>query len=144
MNSLLAISVDPSDLDFGSLYIGDDTGTTDYTKAIVNTGNVAFDIAINPFGSIINDGKSMDCSPSGSLDDSNLKYSLVASTDYSTKTSLTSDATLGTQILTFDLAEQTSGSTGSTKNVYFGMGLLPTDTVSGDCSGNLQITAMQN
>ena len=144
LRELYALDIDSSSaLDFGTLAIGQDTGTTDQTVTVYNIGNMAIDLILEPYGSSENDGYSMACT-GGNLDDSDIKYSLSSGVDYDSKTELTSGA--GTTVSNFDLDRQTSGTApSSSRKVHFGFGIQSSETGrSGSCSGKLMFTALVN
>ena len=141
MKELLALDVEDGEIDFGSLAIGDDTGTTDFTKAINNSGNVNMTIDLNPWGAAFNDGTSMNCT-TGTLDDTDLRVATSATQAYAGRTQLTADAGTGTSVPSFYIAPQTSGVNPSQGTLYFGMGIGATETPTGYCTGNLMFTAI--
>ena len=132
MNSLIALDVTAT-INYGTLALGTNTGTTDYTTTVTNTGNRQIDIQLDGYGSTDGDGKAMVCTI-GSITIGNERYSLTAATAWSAKTQLTDTATT---LTTFDLAKGAS----STKNVYWGFG-MPSSGVGGSCSGKVNFTAV--
>ena len=145
LRELYALDIDSSSaLDFGSLAIGSDTGTTDSAVTVYNIGNTVIDLILEPYASSEDDGNSMSCT-GGALADSDLKYSLSSGVAYSSKTSLVSGAS-PVEDTSFDLARQTSGTTpSSSKDVYFGFGIQSSETGrSGTCTGTLMFTAAVN
>jgi len=137
MNSLAALDATAS-LDYGTLAIGGDTASVDETSIITNKGNTTIDIQLSGYGSTSDDGNSMVCDV-GSVVISYEKYSVSASTAYASKTSIT--GTPGDNSLTsFDLAKGSS----STKNVYWGFGIPSGSKIGGNCTGNVEFTAVAN
>lgn len=141
MNNLLALDVADGVLDFGTLAVGADTGTSDVSKVITNNGNTDMGIKLNVWGSLQNDQHSMNCT-TGYTEPGDLKVSNAASTAYASKTALASSADDGTTYGAFSLARQTSGVTGSTGNLYFGMGVSASGNPTDTCTGNLMFTAI--
>jgi hypothetical protein len=132
MNTLVALDVTAT-INYGTLALGANTGTTDQTTTVTNTGNTQIDIQLDGYGSTDGDGKAMVCTI-GSIPIGNERYSLTAATDWASKTQLTDTPTT---LTTFDLPKGAS----STKNVYWGLG-LPTTGVGGTCSGKVNFTAV--
>lgn len=144
LRELYGLDIDSSSaVNFGSLAIGENTTNSDQTVPVYNIGNTVIDLILEPYASTEDDGASMSCT-GGTLDDSDLRYSLSSGTDYSSKTALVSGA--GTTVGSFDLARQTSGTTpSSSKNVYLGFGIQSSETGrSGTCTGTLMFTATTN
>lgn len=132
MDTLIALDVTAT-INYGTLALGADTGTTDQTTTVTNTGNAQIDIQLDGYGATDGDGYSMTCTI-GTIPIGNERYSLTAATDWSTKTQLTDTATT---LTAFDLAKGAS----STKDVYWGFG-LPSTGVGGSCSGKVNFTAV--
>jgi hypothetical protein len=133
MGSLTAISVTTS-ISYGALALNANTGTTDQTTVVTNTGNRNIDTQVGGYGASSGDGYSMTCTV-GTIPVANEKYSLIASTAYASKTALptnTSPNTVTTAI--------TKGAS-ATGNIYWGMG-LPATGVGGSCSGKVNFTAV--
>ena len=119
---------------YGELALGANTGTGDQTTTVTNTGNDnPIDIQLDGYGSIDGDGKAIVCTI-GSITVGYERYSLSASTDWSSKTQLTDTATT---LSSFDLAKGVS----STKGVYWGLG-MSSSGASGSCSGKVNFTAV--
>lgn len=136
INTLSALDV-ASTISYGSLGLGADTGTTDQTTTITNTGNLTISMMLSGYGSVEGDGKSMICSI-GSINVSSQKYSIAASQDYSAaKTSLTTSPAV---VTSFSISKTTT-STPSTGNIYWGLG-MPPNGVGGSCSGLVVFTAI--
>ena len=135
MNTLTALNVTTT-IAYGALALGANTGTTDQTTVVTNTGNNdPIDIQLDGYGAIDGDGYSMTCTI-GTIIIGNERYSLTAATDWSTKTLLTDTAA---NVSTFNLAKGAS----STKNVYWGFG-MPSTGVGGSCTGKVNFTAITN
>ena len=134
MDSLTALSV-TSTINYSSLALGADTGSTDQTTVVTNTGNRTMDSQVDGYGSGDGDGYSMVCTI-GAATIGNEKYSLLASTAYASKTALTDTAF---QLTSFNLAKGAS----STKNIYWGMG-VPASGVGTSCTGKVVFTAVNH
>ena len=132
MSSLAALNTTGS-VSYGVLGLGADTGTTDQTVVVTNTGNEGLDTDLDGYGSSNGDGNAMGCTV-GSVTVSNEKYFATASTAYASKTSLSDTATK----LDLDLPQRTGAV--STKDVYWGLG-MPSSGVSGTCTGVIVFTA---
>lgn len=142
VNNLLALDVADGALDFGKLAIGTDTGTSDTAKTVTNNGNTDLGIKLNVWGSILNDGHSMDCT-SGYLVPGDIRVHHTASIAYASKTPLASTNDDGTEYSDlYKILRQTSGTTGSTDDLYFGAGVSSTGSPTGTCSGNLMFTGL--
>lgn len=140
VTQLLAIDVDNGDIDFGSLAMGTNTTTTDYTKTVTNQGNIQIDLQLDAWSDFAapdaNDANAMDCT-SGSLGVDWLRYSLAATTNYDSKTSLVQAGAVSET--SFDLAAGAA----SSRSVYFGIG-VPTSGLGGSCTGVLSFTGIVN
>jgi hypothetical protein len=145
MTELLAINVDNSDIDFGSLAVGQDTGSIDSSRVVWNEGNIDFGVKFNTWGSSIGDLDSMVCT-SGSIDAEQLRVSSTGSVDWDSKIQIPSVGGSGTDLIpTFSIARQSSGTSPSSGTLYFGMGAHQEGTLGafgGECSGNLMFTAI--
>ena len=120
---------------FGSLDLGDDTGTADQTTTVTNTGNIAIGVAVDGYGASNGDGKSLICS-SGSIPLANEKYAKTESMAYFSKTVLTDTAA---PITDFTIAKRTDAA--ATGNIYWGLG-IPENGAGGSCSGRVVFTAI--
>jgi len=140
VTELLAIDVNDGDIDFGSLAMGTNTTTTDYTKTVTNQGNIQIDLQLNAWSDFAtpdeNDANAMSCT-SGALTVDWLRYSLVAATDYDLRTSLVQAGPVTES--SFDLAAGAA----SSRDVHFGIG-VPTSGVGGACTGVLSFTGIVN
>ena len=136
ITELMGIDVEDSNIDFGSLKVGEDTGTVDQIKTITNNGNVDIDINLEVLGSIYNHNLSMNCTV-GSINASYERWSLTAGTDYTLKDKSVSDG-IGTDISNFNLLKGAS----STKDIFWGMKIPLTPIASGNCSGTVIFTAI--
>jgi len=133
MNTLTALDVTTT-IAYGALALGANTGAADQTTVVTNTGNNdPIDIQLDGYGATDGDGYSMTCTI-GTITIGNERYSLTASTDWSTKTQLTDTAA---DVSAFNLAKGAS----STKNVYWGFG-MPSTGVGGSCTGKVNFTAI--
>jgi hypothetical protein len=120
---------------YGELALNGNTGTTDQTTTITNTGNTAIGVQVDGYGSIDGDGKSMICT-SGSVLLENEKYSKTALTAYASKTVLTDTAAT---VADFSINQRTDGA--STNVLYWGFG-MPINGVGGSCAGTVVFTAI--
>lgn len=132
MATLTALNTSGS-IAYGSLSLGADTGSTDQTVNVINTGNEGIDVDLDGYGGSDSDGHSMDCTL-GSVPVANEKYSASASTAYASKTALSDKATK----LDLDIPQRTT--TTSSKDTYWGLG-MPSQGVGGSCSGTVVFTA---
>ncbi len=160
MAQLLAIDVDNADVDFGSMAIGTDKGTTDYNVTVYNDGNVDLDLNVQAWGVTDGDGLIMNCDDSN-ISERFLRVGWTSGEDWDNKKIVNNT---GFDNSTFDLAESTvtSGTAGNSANktTYWGLGIPTTDTnkyylpstgvynytnnvsVDGDCSGTISFTAL--
>lgn len=134
INTLIALSVTDT-IAYGELALGVDTGITDKTTTITNTGNVAIGVQVDGYGAIDGDGKSMTCDV-GSVTIGSEKYSKTAETAFVSKTALTDTAAT---LADFTIAQRIDGAT--TGNIYWGFG-MPATGVSGTCSGAVVFTPL--
>jgi len=155
MGVLMAIDV-TDELDFGDLKVGADTGTTDTTSIVYNEGNTIFDINLQGYGNASNrtgtivtvNNDSMNCA-TGKINDSHLRYSLGASTAWSSKSIIWSNTT-GYDDIAFDLErnntaeDQSVDPLPSYKNIYWGFGIPVNPIVAGECSGFVEFTAISD
>ncbi len=132
MSSLAALNTTGS-VAYGVLGLGANTGTTDQTVVVTNTGNEGIDTDLDGYGSANGDGNAMGCTI-GSIPVANEKYSATASTGYASKVALSDSAAK----LDLDVAQRTGEA--STKDVYWGLG-MPSTGISGSCSGVVVFTA---
>jgi len=135
MNTLTALDVTTT-IAYGALALGANTGTTDQTTVVTNTGNTdPMDIQLDGYGATDGDGYSMTCTI-GNITIGNEKYDLTAAVAYASRTALTDTAA---DVSTFNLAKGAS----STKDVYWGFG-MPSTGVGGSCTGKVNFTARTN
>ncbi|MBU0708094.1 hypothetical protein KKG41_07070 [Patescibacteria group bacterium] len=132
MNTLIALDV-TSSISYGTLNLGGDTGTTDKTTIITNTGNRQIDVQLDGYGAEDGDGYAMTCQI-GSIPINYETFSLSASTAYASKTKLSDTASTQTS---FNLTKGAA----STKNIYWGLGIPSTGSL-GACSGKVNFTAI--
>jgi thiamine monophosphate kinase len=119
---------------YGPILMGADTGTTDKTTEITNTGNASIGLQLDGFGAYNGDGYAMTC-PIGNLTIGYEKYHKDASTAYGSKIALTDTAAT---VAGFSVAKATS-STHSAGNIYWGLG-APISGVEGACTGAVIFT----
>jgi hypothetical protein len=134
IDTLKALSVTGT-IVYGELALNADTGTTDKTTTVTNTGNASIGVAVDGYGAENGDGKSMMCTH-GSILLEKEKYSKTASIAYADKTVLTDTAAT---ITDFTISQRTT--TATTGDIYWGFG-LPINGVGGSCSGTVVFTAI--
>lgn len=132
MSTLTALNTTAS-IAYGTIGLGEDTGTDDQSVTVTNTGNEGIDVDLDGYGTADGDGLAMTCSV-GDIPVGNERYSSTAGVEYSAKTSLTDGATE----LDLDVKQEVGDP--SSENVYWGLG-MPTQGVSGTCSGMIVFTA---
>jgi len=132
MDTLTALDV-TSSIAYGALALGGDTGTSDQTTTVTNTGNELIDIQLDGYGAGDGDGYAMTCTI-GNIVIGNERYDTSASTAWSAKTQLTDSAV---SLISFNLAKGAA----STKAVYWGFG-MPSTGVGGSCTGTVNFTAV--
>jgi len=138
VTELVAIDVEDSTINFGSMNVNTNTGATDIAKNITNQGNTDIDLNLNVYGDSFSDNISMNCS-TNSINASFLKWSLTAGTNYASKSSSVSDSS-GINIANFNLFSGPA----SNKTLYFGMGIPSSPIVSGTCQGTTSFLAIAN
>lgn len=131
LNSLIALSVDDS-INYGSLDVGTDTGSTNATATVTNTGNVSIDADLTG-SDLCTDFPLCDGS---TISVSNQKYSLSSFT-YSSGGSALSTSPVTLQL---NLAKATSSESPSTTTIYFGAA-VPSNTASGSYDGQNTLAA---
>ena len=121
-------------INYSSLTLGSNTGTTDQTTAIANKGNRIIDTEVNGYGANSGDTTNAMACTIGTIPIANEKYGLVsAATSYASLTGTLSGTAF--QITSFNLSPGLSAS----KNIYWGMA-LPSTGVGGTCSGTVVFT----
>ena len=126
INTLLALSVSNT-INFGAMSLGDtSTDSTENVTSVENTGNTGIDIQLS--------GDAMSCTP-GSITASNIKYSTVDNTAYSSMTALSGTATT----LDINISQRTDSTT--SKNTFWKID-IPTTGVGGSCSSTITFTAI--
>lgn len=126
MDTLTALNVTAT-IAHGSLALNSDTGATNQTTTIINTGNESLDAQIS--------GTAMTCDVLGSLAATQQKYD-VSDVTYASLT-YTLDGTPTTRTLTLPQRTSTEVST----PVYWGLA-IPASGVSGSCTGTNTFTAI--
>lgn len=135
VNSLTALSLgETPTIAYDALALNANTGTTDESTTVTNTGNRTIDTQVGGYGSVSEDTYSMVCTI-GTIPVANEKYSLVAETAYASKTALVTNATPNTVVT--DIAQGAA----SSDIIYWGMG-LPATGVGGSCTGKVVFTAL--
>jgi hypothetical protein len=137
VNTLTAVTIYQSSIDFGSLSLGGNTSTTDYPVTLLNLGNTMMDLLVNGYGDIEADGSAMLCDL-GAIDDYYLQYA-GANFTYGAGTSLTSELGPG-QEYDFNLSQGSEATPWPVKSLYLGLG-LPASGLRGFCAGTLVLTA---
>lgn len=132
MSTLTALNVSGS-ISYGTVGLGEDTGSTDQSVTVTNTGNEGIDIDLDGYGDADGDGYAMVCT-AGNVPIADEKYSATASTEYDSKVALSDSATE----LDMDIPQQTASA--STKDTYWGLS-MPSEGVRGTCSGVVVFTA---
>jgi len=130
VNTLTALNVTAS-FSYGSLALGADTGATNQTTLVTNTGNVGIDTELS--------GTAMTCD-TGSIAVGNQEY---ANATFTWGVGGTDLSGLATEL---DLdAERTNAaaSTDPTKDIYWGLG-VPATGAEGSCSGTNTVTALED
>ena len=137
MATLTALNV-TADIAYGELALSADTGTTDKTSTITNTGNESIGVQVDGYegdGAHTGTDTSMSCTI-GTIPIGNEKYSTTTAVDWDTKDALTHTAATVTG---FTVAQRTDGVT--TDDIYWGFG-MPANGVSGDCKGTIVFTVI--
>jgi len=130
VNTLTALNVAAS-FSYGSLALGANTGATNQTTLVTNTGNVGLDTELS--------GTAMTCT-TGSIAVGNQEY---ANATFTWGVGGTDLSGLATEL---DLdAERTNAaaSTDPTKDIYWGLG-IPATGAEGSCSGTNTVTALED
>ncbi|MBN1175575.1 hypothetical protein JXA48_02945 [Candidatus Woesearchaeota archaeon] len=141
MNQLMALDIpNNTDIDFGSLSVGQSAEGGSLNVVFENQGNVAFDVDVDAWETAgnSNSANSFSCT-SGNIGIGQLKADLVDQASYAAYTYTMT--TSGYVTVDASLAQQTSGSTPTSDTLYFGL-QIP-GSVSGTCTGvfSLQATA---
>ncbi len=128
VNSLIALGVTGT-IDYGTIDPNTDTGSTNQTTTITNTGNRAIDPQIS--GADMSDG-------ANTIPPSAQKYDASAFTYNTGGTSLLSTPT----IFDLELPQGSAGTVPVTDTIYWGIG-IPDGTLSGTYTGTNTFTAAQ-
>ncbi len=137
VDTLVALDVSTT-IAYGALSLGANTGTTDQTTTVTNTGNVNIGTQVNGYsGSSHNivTTNSMTCTI-GSISVENEKFSPTALTAYASRSDLTGTATT---VDSFTVNQRTGAV--SSGILYWGFG-LPVNGVGGNCAGTVVFTAI--
>jgi len=133
-----SISVPLQTIAFGSYAHGQNSGTTDYTVTINNTGNAKFNVTLDAYrvSGVPADINSMSCA-SGTLPVGSIAYSTVPGTAAISKTALT-DAP---KTISANVSVTAFGSTAPVPySFYLGI-IIPATGMSGKCAGFLDVSA---
>jgi hypothetical protein len=144
VDDLVSIQVPPplanathnATLDFGYYALGQNSTTTDFIIDVNNSGNVAFNVTLDPYrvSATPVDTEAMACTV-GNLPATNILFDLSPGTDVGLKTAL-SDAPTPTGA---PLAPTAFGSIPpTTQSIYFGI-IIPTVDIGGRCAGFMDI-----
>ena len=126
VNSLLALSF-PNAINFGAFSLGEtSTDLTENVTNIINTGNTLIDVRLS--------GSNLVCT-SGSIPVSNVKYSDIDDTLYSSMNSLSGDLT------TLDLNIPPRTTTISTKDIFWKIS-IPNTGAGGSCTNSITFSAI--
>lgn len=120
LNSLSAFDVTGT-IGYGSLSVGQKTDPLDKITTITNTGNTGLDQDLS--------GEDMNNGVGGTIAVSYQRYALIASTAYSSGTTLTTSA-----VTSLVHVAKTTSDTGATKPTYWGLE-IPSGTTSGSYTG---------
>jgi hypothetical protein len=134
MATMTALNVTAS-IAYGELALGANTGTSDQTTTVTNTGNVVLTSEVNSGAST-----AMTCGI-GTIPVGNERYSSAEGAAYATgegsKAQLSATAATVTG---FSVAKATATASPTTGGIYWGLG-MPADGISGTCSGTVVFTA---
>jgi len=129
LNTLHALDVSTSSIDYGSLNPGADTGTLNQTTTVTDTGNAAIDIYL--YGDDIESALS-------SIAVGQQEYDVSSSTSYGSGTDATSTVTNKVEL---DLSKPTAHSPNtSTDDIYWGLG-IPSVQKAGSYTGTTTFEA---
>lgn len=134
MNSLMAFNI-TTEINYGSLGVGESNNPLDRITTITPTGNIGLDHEVSGPANMCTD---FPTCAGGTIAIGYQKYALSASTSYDSSTSLTtSDVPVYTNV-----PKPTSG-TPTTKNIWWGM-LVPEGTSAGTYDGNINIVGFKS
>jgi hypothetical protein len=134
MNSLMAFTIS-TEINYGSLGIGESNDPLDRITTVTPTGNIGLDHEVSGPANMCTD---FPTCAGGTIAIGYQKYALSASTSYDSSTSLTtSDVPVYTNV-----PKPTSG-TPTTKNIWWGM-LVPEGTSAGTYDGNINIVGFKS
>jgi hypothetical protein len=134
VNALLAMSLETTDLDFGVLTLGTNTGDWNANTTVTNYGNEKFDVLLSGYGAIPSDDLCMVCTV-GSIPVGNCRYD-NQSISFAEGVELTSAPVL----LELNVEAGSEGDSSPSGLIYYGL-WIPSDGLSGACSGTLELTA---
>jgi hypothetical protein len=133
LNSLIAFNI-TTEVNYGSLSVGQSNDPLDRTTIITPTGNVGLDHEVYGPANMCTDFPT--CS-GATIPISYQKYSLIPSTSYASASTL---STSSTEVET-NVPKVTTG-TPTTKSIWWGM-LVPTGTSPGTYEGDINITGIK-
>ncbi|MDX9738932.1 MAG: sialidase family protein [Candidatus Dojkabacteria bacterium] len=133
LNSLIAFNI-TTEVNYGSLSVGQSNDPLDRTTVITPTGNVGLDHEVYGPANMCTD---FPICSGGTIPISYQKYSLVSSTSYTSASTL---STTSTEIET-NVPKVTTG-TPTTRSIWWGM-LVPDGTSPGTYDGDISITGIK-
>lgn len=136
VNSLAAIRTINS-LNFGTLGLNQDTGATNQSANIVNTGNENIDVAVHAYGSSPGDNRAMTC-VSGFIPVQRMKYNVSTGFTYSSGGNQMSSTPIELDV---DIPQRTAAETSIP--IRFGL-QIPASGVGATCSGTVVFTAISD
>src|SRR5262249_50395576 len=131
VDSLRGLAIYSNPLDFGSLQNGQDTGTTDATSTITNTGNVPIDVQVS--------GTDLSPAAGNVIPVNQQKY---ATTTFAYSSCAICGTLSGSAAnVNISLTNAVSTTSSSTKDIYFGLN-VPTGVPATSFSGVNTFTAV--
>lgn len=140
VNELLAINVNNTEMNFGLLIRGSNTGDVDFVDEIANEGNIEFDILIDTFESDVDDVNAFTCSV-GNIPVENIRVSMIPGTNVGSKTFAPG---IGTLFLDLNHASQNLFDATSPTTKYLYWGIIAPMGAEGICNGYVRYIAQKS
>jgi hypothetical protein len=133
LNEMIAININNTQLNFGNMVVGENTGSSDIIDEVANEGNVPFDVRIDTYNDTEESVSAFDCAV-GRIPVQNLRVSHLPNIDVFSK--LFAPAS-GNLFIDSNHTEQ-QGALATTPSIdYLYWGLVIPGKIAGVCTGNV-------
>lgn len=133
LNEMIAININNTQMNFGNMVVGENTGTNDIIDEVANEGNVPFDIRIDTYNDTQESASAMDCAV-GRIPVENLRVSTSPNVNVFSK--LFSPG-IGSLVLDTNQTEQQGALATLPTYDYLYWGLVIPHNIAGVCTGNV-------